>query len=363
MKINLLLAITFLSIIIYANINEEHGIVGLTKRDGGLGCLCHDLSSTGSVIVWIEGPDSVFRSNSVQYKLLMTGGPAVEGGLNIATYFGALDSVDTLTHVLFGELTHTSPNPFQDDTVSWNFLYTAPDSLVADTIYSVANSVNGDEIPSNLDQWNFGENFVVHVIDNPVPVELSNFIVAANLNNVQISWTTLTETNNSGFEIERKTESSYWIKIIFITGFGSSTETHSYTYTDSHLKDGSYSYRLKQIDYNGSVVYSDIVNIEVRVPGEFALEQNYPNPFNPSTHIGFRIPNFEFVTLIVYDALGNEVVNLINKELPAGEYKVEFSAIGGSASGGNAYHLPSGIYFYRLKAGSYVETKKMILMK
>ena len=111
MKINLLLVITFLSIIIYANIDEMHGIVGLTKKDGGIGCLCHDLNPTDSVIVWIEGPDSVLINSTVQFKLFMTGGPAVAGGFNIASYFGEVDSIDSLTKVLFGELTHSSPNP------------------------------------------------------------------------------------------------------------------------------------------------------------------------------------------------------------------------------------------------------------
>ena len=272
MKINLLLAITFLSIMIYASINEMHGIVERTKKDNNPGCLCHDLSLTDSVIVWIEGPDSVLINSSVQFKISMTGGPAVAGGFNIATYFGEVDSVDTLTKVLYGELTHTSPNPFLDDTVSWSFLYTAPDSLLADTIYSVANSVNLDGIPTNLDQWNFGENFVVHIIDNPVYVQNENY-----------------------------------------------------------------------------------------QPVDFVLYQNYPNPFNPSTNIGFRVAGFGFVSLIVYDALGNEVVNLINKELPAGEYKIEFNASG----------LTSGVYYYRLNTSNlstgsgqvFSETKKMVMLR
>ena len=176
MKINFLLAISFLSIIIYANIEELHGIVGLTKRDGGLGCVCHDLNPTDSVHVWIEGPDSLIRNSTQQYMLLMTRGPSNAGGFNIASYFGEVDSVDSLTKVLFGELTHSSPNPSQNDTISWNFLYTAPDSILTDTIYSVGNSVNWDSIPSNLDQWNFGENFVIHIIDNPVNVNTENYI-------------------------------------------------------------------------------------------------------------------------------------------------------------------------------------------
>ena len=159
MKINLLLAAVFLSIIIYANIDEMHGIVGLTKKDNGPGCVCHNLSPTDSVIVWIEGPDSILKSSTAQYKLLMTGGPAVAGGFNIATYFGIVDSVDSLTKIIAGELTHSFPNLFVNDTVKWEFSYTAPDSIVTDTLYSVANSVNLDSIPTNLDQWNFGNNF------------------------------------------------------------------------------------------------------------------------------------------------------------------------------------------------------------
>jgi hypothetical protein len=357
MKINLLITFTFISIVIYAGIDYSTGITGLTKRDDGLGCLCHNINLSSSVHVWIEGPDSVVINHTASYKLFMTGGPAVAGGFDLASYLGELNSVDTLTQVLFGELTHTSPNPFLNDTVSWNFLYTAPDSLFADTIYSVANSVNLDGIPNNLDQWNFGNNFVVHIIDNPVPVELSNFIVTANLNDVQISWTTLTETNNSGFAIERKTESSDWIQVTFIPGVGTSTEIHSYTYNDSKLQYGSYSYRLKQIDYDGSVFYSDVINIDVNVPGEFVLEQNYPNPFNPTTNIGFRISNEGFVSLIIYDVLGNEVAILVNEEKQPGTYQVEFSP---EASIQNP---ASSIYLYQLRAGSFVETKKMLLLK
>jgi hypothetical protein len=116
----------------------------------------------------LEGPDSVIRNITNEFKLFLTGGSVVAGGFNIASYFGVVDSVDTLTQVLFSELTHTSPNPSQDDTVSWKFLYTAPDSILTDTLYSVGNSVNWDSIPSNLDQWNFGENFVIHIIDSRV---------------------------------------------------------------------------------------------------------------------------------------------------------------------------------------------------
>jgi len=99
------------------------------------------------------------------------------------------------------------------------------------------------------------------------------------------------------------------------------------------------------------------------LPQEFSLLQNYPNPFNPTTRIKYQIPDAGLVSLQVYNLLGEVVATLVNEEKSAGTYEVEFSAIGGSASGGNAYTLPSGIYFYKLQAGSFVETNKMILMK
>ncbi|MBT8379039.1 MAG: T9SS type A sorting domain-containing protein [Ignavibacteria bacterium] len=85
----------------------------------------------------------------------------------------------------------------------------------------------------------------------------------------------------------------------------------------------------------------------------FRLEQNYPNPFNPTTKIKFELPDQNRVTLKVYNVLGNEIATLINKDKPSGTYEIEFDATG----------LPSGIYFYELHAGNFVETRKMILLK
>ena len=96
---------------------------------------------------------------------------------------------------------------------------------------------------------------------------------------------------------------------------------------------------------------------------DYKLYQNYPNPFNPSTIISWQLPDSKFVILKVYDVLGNEVASLINEEKPAGNFEVEFSATGGSASGGNAWNLSSGIYYYKLVAGDFVDVKKMLLLK
>ena len=104
-------------------------------------------------------------------------------------------------------------------------------------------------------------------------------------------------------------------------------------------------------------------NIVSELPEEFNLAQNYPNPFNPSTSIRYQVSSIAQVTLKVYDVLGNEVATLVNEEKPAGSYEVDFSAISGSASGRNASQLSSGIYLYKLTAGNFIQTRKMILVK
>src|SRR5690606_5091234 len=121
------------------------------------------------------------------------------------------------------------------------------------------------------------------------------------------------------------------------------TEPQSYSFNDENLSSGKYQYRLKQIDFDGTFEYSNVIEAEINSPTKFSLEQNYPNPFNPSTSIQYAIGNRQFVTLKVYDVLGNEVSTLVNEEKPAGSYDVEF----------NASNLASGIYYYQLKAGDF----------
>jgi hypothetical protein len=99
--------------------------------------------------------------------------------------------------------------------------------------------------------------------------------------------------------------------------------------------------------------YETTVDAEISSPNKFSLSQNYPNPFNPSTSIQYAISSRQFVSLKVYDVLGKEIATLVNEEKSTGKYNVEF----------NASSLASGIYYYQLRAGDYVETKKMILLK
>jgi len=203
----------------------------------------------------------------------------------------------------------------------------------------------------------FSYAFVLMEYNNILPVELASFtsLVLQNEKTVQLNWTTATETNNSGFEIHCKEQNATdWETIGFVPGFGTTTEPKSYSFTDEGIETGTYKYRLKQIDYDGTYEYSIEIEIEFDfTPREFILSQNYPNPFNPSTIIRYEIPERGFVTLKVYDVLGNEIATLVNEEKSIGSYAVEFNATG----------LPNGIYFYQLQAGSFVETKKMILLR
>jgi hypothetical protein len=202
-----------------------------------------------------------------------------------------------------------------------------------------------------------------------VPVELTSFEASVFNNDVTLNWTTTTEMNNQGFEIQRLKDSKIeklkeWIKIGFVNGNGTSTEPKAYSFVDEKLSAGKYQYRLKQIDFDGSFEYSNIIEIDISLPEKFSLEQNYPNPFNPSTKIKFTIPYVtlsgvegSFVTLKVFDVLGNEITTLVDEEKSAGSYEAEFKSTAGSNQ------LASGIYFYQLKAGDYLETKKMIMVK
>ena len=187
-----------------------------------------------------------------------------------------------------------------------------------------------------------------------LPVELSSFTASTSKGRVTLNWVTATETNNSGFEVQRKTDNN-WEKISFVDGHGTTTELQNYQFIDdiSDIQATSLNYRLKQIDFDGSYEYSDEVLVDNPAPSDYALHQNFPNPYNPATTITYSLPIKSQVDLVVYNTLGESVTQLVNEEKEAGKYSVEFNAAG----------LPSGIYFYRIQAGSFIETKKMILLK
>jgi len=188
-----------------------------------------------------------------------------------------------------------------------------------------------------------------------LPVELSSFAASVVNRDVTLNWSTATEINNSTFQIERKGFSSDgWTVLGNIAGNGTSNVNHEYSYSDRNLTSGIYTYRLKQIDFNGNFEYHNL-NGEVMIgtPANYNLSQNYPNPFNPSTTINFDMPKEGFVTLKVYNTSGKEVASLVNETRSAGYHSVNF----------NASALSSGVYYYRLETNGISKTMKMALIK
>lgn len=219
---------------------------------------------------------------------------------------------------------------------------------------AIAN-VDGDPKAEVLYGEGTGEQAPIVIIDieGQLPVELKSFAASVVDGFVQLNWSTATETNNRGFEVQRKVEGSDFVTIAFVQGKGTTTQPQSYSFTDNNVQTGKYSYRLKQVDFDGRYTFSNVVNVAMN-PTEFSLAQNYPNPFNPTTTINFNLAKESNVSLRVFNLLGQEVAKLVNNEvLQAGTYSYKF----------DASSLASGTYLYRLEAGDFVQTKKMILSK
>lgn len=208
-----------------------------------------------------------------------------------------------------------------------------------------------------------GDNGIIFRNENGslvTPVDLVSFTANVYENTVMLSWTTASEINNLGFEVERtfmglreSVEDENWVKIGFVSGSGTSTESNSYSYSDGNLASGLYMYRLKQIDYDGEYEYSVTTEVEIGQVINFNLEQNYPNPFNPTSKIRFDLPLSGHVSLVVYNSLGEIVSEIINSNMHAGNHEIEFDGV----------NLPSGVYFYKLVSGDFVSIKKMNLIK
>jgi len=189
----------------------------------------------------------------------------------------------------------------------------------------------------------------------PLPVELTSFTAMATSDGVLLQWSTASETNNHGFEIERSDDGVEFITAAFVEGSGTSTESRDYVYTDEvEYKGGEILYyRLKQVDFDGRIEYSDIVEVEFDIPRDFVLHQNYPNPFNPSTTVKYAVPKTSLVSIKVYDLTGQEVATLVNEMQEAGTYEIKF----------DARNLASGVYVYRMIADNFTSVRKLNLLK
>jgi hypothetical protein len=344
-----LLAVVGISISLYA---YSGGITGRTLKNGS-GCGCHNAINTG-VTVTIAGPSSLAINTAGTYTLTITGGPLAAAGCDIAASSGTLATVNSDLQVMSGELTHNSPKAPTSGSVIFQFSYTAPATSGNQTLYATGISVNNNGVTSG-DSWNNAVNFTVSVTGT-TPVELKSFTATLDGSAVKLNWSTATEINNFGYKIDRMdTKTSNWENIAFIKGNGNSTITHNYEYLDKNVNSGNYTYRLVQMDFDGTITYHKLQGeVTVTAPANFELSQNYPNPFNPSTVIRYQVPENSDVSIKVYNAIGKEVADLVNGNIAAGVHEVTF----------DASHLSSGVYYYAIKAGnSFIQTRKMVLMK
>jgi hypothetical protein len=287
---------------------------------------------------------------------------AIRGGGLTDMYIGPVTPGPSVVHYVFDSSTNTLTSYINGVLassvvqVAVNVVGTANLKVAG---YSTANSMFAGSIMDEFRMYNRALDAaeVAATWNNPLPVELTSFSASVFVNDVVLNWETATEINNSGFSVERKSLGEFET-VGFVPGFGTTSEPKSYAFTDADLQPGIYSYRLKQIDFDGSFEYSDVVEIEVIVPAEFSLNQNYPNPFNPSSTISFNLASDSKVNLKIFNVLGQEVAQVLNSDMMAGSHEVKF----------DASDLNSGIYFYKLTAtgnngNEFSDIKKMTLTK
>lgn len=240
------------------------------------------------------------------------------------------------------------------DTISGNIITTWP-STDQDISGADDGGIDFNLVVPRWFSYTLAPGQVPGITESILPVELISFSGTALNNKVQLSWSTATEIDNFGFDIERSTDKIKWDKIGFVQGSGISNSTKNYSFTDDNAISGSkLLYRLKQIDKNGEYEFSPVIEVQLNMLQDFILDQNYPNPFNPVTIIKFGFTNNTKAELKIYDVLGTEVAVLFNGNAEAGRiYDIRF----------NASDLASGIYYYKLTGNNKTEIKKMILLK
>ncbi|MGH1366605.1 MAG: PKD domain-containing protein [Calditrichia bacterium] len=201
--------------------------------------------------------------------------------------------------------------------------------------------------------------------DPVLPVELQSFSANPLLanNTVELNWETESEVDNSHWLIDRATNNGEWQTIAQLEGQGTTPTATEYSYIDEQVQRGiTYSYRLADVSYAGVLTYHGPLTVTLedgddQTPATFALDQNYPNPFNPSTTIRYSLKNDVRTRLTVYNVLGEKITTLVDGNQIAGAKSITWF---GDDDNGN--RVASGVYIYRIEAGSFVKSRKMILL-
>lgn len=188
-------------------------------------------------------------------------------------------------------------------------------------------------------------------VETVLPVELASFDAVASSNDVTLRWRTASETANAGFEVQQKVNGTFQ-KVGFVEGKGTTTQAQNYSYQLNGLAPGIHAFRLKQLDFDGSIHYSPVVETAVELPGTYFLSPAYPNPFNPQTQFTLTVAREQRVQVAVYDMLGRQVAVLHNGTLAANEART--FRVDGS-------NLQSGLYLIRA-TGQYFSTARQITL-
>lgn len=332
------------NIIAFQILNAPSGI-----NVGGLGVMFTSTDDLGSTLVQRVHSPAMGGGNQGILRQFLIDFPVPPPPKQTKKYVNAEENVSLATTLRF-YYDESELNGIPEANLTLFQSYTGEDNTWQPMGGTVNTANNYVEISNVVDflYWTFGN------INAPIPVELKSFSASVSKNGVLLDWTTATETNNAGWNIERKQLNQNWQNIGFVEGSGNSTTTKNYTFVDDNLTSGIYQYRLQQIDFNGSVNYSNIIEVDFnQLPEVFALYQNYPNPFNPSTTIKFDLPASAFVNLSVFNSIGENVGTILNNQFEAGTHSVLF----------DASNLSSGIYIYRLTADNQVLINKMLLIK
>ncbi len=270
---------------------------------------------------------------------------------------GTVESVQNEVKGLTRQLRIALP-PVGVDSISWALIKASPDSVKYKRAYWNYQLIEYDG-SYGIHNTKFSIGVLLRTLNQlgwVIPVELTSFNAGIVGNNVTLTWETASETNNSGFAVERNINGS-WKQVGFVNGKGTTTQVSQYSFVDrltGITGNTKIQYRLKQVDFDGTSEYSKSVEVNyVAGPQVYSLDQNYPNPFNPETKISFSVPKSGNVKVSVYDAMGNLVKVIFNENVEAGKFTATWNASGAA----------SGIYFYKLEAGEFTAVKKMVLMK
>lgn len=325
-----------------------------TIRNEGLDTTISCIGNSGLQLL-----NNIYTNDSLGWSLSLWNNTAIQSDFNV--YYNGVGTdiirYNGIPYTLTG-----FQNASGEDQSSWNYPPVFNDSndlhlhssmagnylLIGTPLPDVTHDIDG-QVRNPLYPFRGADE-----LETPLPVELVSFTSTVSESDVTLSWTTSSEFNNFGFQIERTSGTTHWNTIAFVEGNGNSNSPLNYSYTDHDLNAGNYNYRLKQIDINGNFTYHNLSNeVVIGIPSQYKLSQNYPNPFNPETMISYDLQSEQFMSLKVYDMTGKEVADLVNKIQPAGSYRIKF----------NAGNISSGVYYMRMEAGDFRDVKKMVVIR